>query len=165
MNTQELYAGKTDTPLTDEGKKQVKKAGQQAKDLGIDLILCSPLSRAYETAKIIAKEIGYPVDQIEVVPDLIERNFGALEGTKWSKESPLKGNVPGTTVDIDGIEQIEEILERAAKVVAHSKNHPSNAKHVLLVAHGAIGRALRYHVVPEADYQEAFPNAELMRWI
>lgn len=165
MNTQALYAGMTDTPLTDEGKEQAKKAGQQAKDLGIDLILCSPLSRAHDTAKIIAKEIGYPVDEIEVVPDLVERNFGALEGTKWSKESPLKGNVPGTTVDIDGIEQIEQILERAAKVIAHTKNHPSKAKHILLVAHGAIGRALRYHAVPEADYEEAFPNAELMRWI
>ncbi len=165
MNVKKLYAGLTDTPLTEEGRQQAKKAGQNAKDLEIDLIIASPLRRAHETAKIIAREIGYPEKDIQLLDDLKERDYGAWEGTSYTVEKSQHINQLDVRHNIEGLEQVDELLERAARVIEHSIKHPSKAKHVLLVGHGNIGRALRYHVVPEADFQAAFPNAELVRWI
>src|SRR5690606_2527197 len=58
MNRQGVFSGSIDTPLTDEGRKQAKRAGKLARDFGIDYIVSSPLARALETAQIIAGEIG-----------------------------------------------------------------------------------------------------------
>lgn len=91
MNVQGLMAGTTDTPLTDLGRKQAKKAGQSAKDLNINLIVSSPLSRALKTAQIIAQEIGYPKNKIILNQLLIERDHGSLEGKTWSPDLNLDG--------------------------------------------------------------------------
>ncbi len=165
MNTQGIYSGHTDTPLTEEGRRQAKLAGQAAKNMGIDLIICSPLSRAVETARIIASEIGYPIDKIEVNPDLIERNFGAMEATPWSPEASKSISQLGITVDVDGIEQIDNMITRAKKVVDYAHKHPSRSEHILLVGHGGIGRAIRHHVKPDHDFHDHIPNAELVRWM
>ncbi len=165
MNTQGIYSGHTDTPLTEEGRRQAKLAGQAAKEMEIDLIICSPLSRAVETAQIIAQEIGYPLDKIELNPDLIERNFGAMEATPWSPNKSKSISQLGITVDVDGIEQIDELIARAKKVVDHAHKHPSESEHILLVGHGGIGRAIRHHIKPDHDFHDHIPNAELVRWI
>src|SRR5580765_3395811 len=77
-NKLSIFSGQTESPLADEGREQARQAGQQAKDLHIDHIISSPLSRAHETAQIIAREIGYPEDKIEVSSLLVERHFGVL---------------------------------------------------------------------------------------
>lgn len=60
LNVRGIRAGHIETPLTDEGRQQARRAGQAAKKYQIDTIVCSPLSRAHETAAIVAKEIGIP---------------------------------------------------------------------------------------------------------
>ena len=105
MNVKGLIAGRTESPLTEEGKLQARHAGKQAKKLGIDYIVSSPMSRAHETAKIIAKEIGYPLDKIHLNSLFIERDFGELEGKVWSPD-----------LDIDGFADVEAqdtLIERA----------------------------------------------------
>src|SRR5581483_5723923 len=64
-NVERWHAGRIDTPLTERGRQQAREAGKKAKaqKLHFDLIVSSPLSRALETARIIAKEIGYPEKQ------------------------------------------------------------------------------------------------------
>jgi phosphohistidine phosphatase len=51
-----------DRPLNKRGKKDAPPTGRRLKEQGIlpDLIIASPANRAFSTAKIIAKEIGYP---------------------------------------------------------------------------------------------------------
>src|SRR5690606_14158884 len=85
LNAQGLYAGHTETPLTEEGRLQAKQAGQGATGLGIDLIVSSPLERALETAQIVAHEIGYPEESIITDDRLIERHFGQLEAQPYSR--------------------------------------------------------------------------------
>ena len=57
-----------DRPLLPVGIKRTKKIAAYLKQRGIrpDLMLSSSAVRALETAKIIAKEIGYPVDNIKI---------------------------------------------------------------------------------------------------
>ncbi len=157
LNVEGRLAGFLDTPLVDDGRKQAKKAGQTAKELGIEYIITSPLSRAYETAKIIATEIGYPVEKIEVNPMFIERHFGAMEGEIY---------VPDTNFDgILDAEPTHVLLSRSELAVRYLETLPY--KKILVVSHGAIGRALRHHIIPDEPFHLPikYANAEIVEWI
>src|SRR5438094_3764353 len=97
-NVDRVFAGQSDTPLTVEGRNQAKAAGKAARGLGIDHIITSPLGRAHDTALLIALEIGFRVDKIELNSLLMERSYGSAEGTPWE-----------TDLDIDGIVDVETI--------------------------------------------------------
>lgn len=142
MNVQGLFAGSIDTPLTDEGRRQASIAGKLAQDLQIDLIVSSPLSRAHETALIIAKEIGYPPEKIHVNSLFTERNFGELEGKAWQPDLNLDG--------VADIEALDTVLNRAEQAVAFLESRPEQT--ILVVSHGAFGRALRSLYMPEFPF-------------
>jgi uncharacterized phosphatase len=155
LNVAGLYAGHTETPLTDEGRAQAKEAGREAKSLHIDLIVSSPLSRAHETAKIIAKEIGYPVDKIVTNHLFIERFYGELEGKSYDPD-----------LDLDGIADMENddaLIERAREALVWLKLQ--RADNILVASHGSFGRAFRYLHLPEIDFATKIANAELIRLI
>ncbi len=154
-----LGAGHIETPLTSKGREQAKQAGKVAKDLAINLIISSPLSRAQDTAKIIAKEIGYPLKDIEVNPMFIERFFGEYEGRPIIQD-------PNFDFDsIKGIEKKVDLLNRARKALDYLES--LSADNVLVVAHGQFGRALRHHVLEDFpfDYAHKLANAEIVQWI
>lgn len=156
LNVAGRVAGHTDTPLTAEGRNQAKKAGQQAKDLGIEHIITSPLSRAMDTAKIIAKEIDYPEDKIEVNPMFIERNFGDMEA------KPYK-----TARNYDVVKNAEhstDLIDRAQRSINYLKTLPY--KKILVVSHGSTGRALRHHIVKDQPFNHPvrFENAQIVEW-
>lgn len=156
LNIKGHFAGSTDTPLAEEGRKQARLAGQKAKDLGIDLIVASPLSRAKETAEIIAKEVGYPVENIHINDLLVERHFGELEGKPWSPDLDLDG--------ISDIETVDSLIERAHLALKWIESLPGN--NVLVVSHGSFGRALRSVLIAEHPFHdsEKLQNAEIILW-
>ena len=79
-NVENKICGATDIALTAKGHEQAIETGKKILEEGIkaDVILTSPLSRAYDTAKHIADITGIP---LEVEPRLIEQNFGIYEST------------------------------------------------------------------------------------
>lgn len=161
MNKAGLYSGHTDTPLTAEGRDQARHAGKGAKNLKIDVIVSSPLKRAHHTAKIIAEEIGYPVNSIILDERFVERHHGVLE---------LQPYVAGTPIDgVEGAEQSHDIVSRAEEALAFLNE--LGHQHILVVSHGGFGRALRHHVDPEYTYtdisqvKDKLPNAEIIRFI
>lgn len=162
MNELGLISGITETPLSKTGKLQAKTAGQEAKLLNIDCIVSSPMNRAVETARIIAKEIGYPLDNIHISKLLIERDFGELEGKVWSPDLNLDG--------IADIETVDTILARASLAIKWLES--LDAQTILVVAHGGIGRALRHHLVEDMPYSNGpspeghrMHNAVIHRWV
>lgn len=64
----------TDVPLNEVGRSQTQQVTIKLKDIKIDVIYSSPLSRAYESAKIIAQYHK----GIEIIkePALTEINMG-----------------------------------------------------------------------------------------
>ncbi|CAN5627495.1 hypothetical protein BH23PAT2_BH23PAT2_02740 [soil metagenome] len=157
MNVQGLIAGSTDTPLTDEGRKQARKAGKLAKLYNIDLIVASPLVRAAETAEIIAKEIGYDPEKILHNKLLVERDHGSLEGKAWSPDLNMDG--------FSDIETDNTLLERAHLALKWLDN--LEADYILLVSHGTFGRALRSIIREEytMDHHDGLNNAEIHQWL
>ena len=79
-NVENKICGATDSPLTEYGREQARKTGQKilAEGIKADEILCSPLSRAADTAQLISEMTGIPY---RVEPRLIEQNFGKWEST------------------------------------------------------------------------------------
>jgi broad specificity phosphatase PhoE len=157
LNVAGKIAGFTDTPLVKEGKEQAKQAGISVKKLKIDHIISSPLSRTLETAKIIAKEINYPINKIEVNPLFIERHFGSLEGKPYKPDTNYDG--------IADAEPSHVLLSRSKLAVDYLENLPY--KNILVVSHGSFGRALRHHLVPSQPFHAwaKINNAEIVKWV
>lgn len=164
MNKASRWSGaKSETPLTAEGRAQAKAAGIAAKELGIDYIISSPLNRAYDTAKIIAAEIGYPIALIERNHLLIERDFGSLEGRPWRSDEILDG--------VTDLEPAEAIIERAHLTLEYL--HTRKAESILISSHGTFGRALRHVVNPDIPFghgprgygtpETRLPNGEIVQ--
>lgn len=155
MNQQGVFSGATDTPLTDEGVQQCHAAGLKLVDAGIDLIVSSPVTRALQTAEIIAGEIGFDPGKIITNELFIERNFGPLEGAEYSPHMPLD-----TT---EGVEHSSEVIARVAEGLEFLKSLEADT--ILVVSHGAIGRALRSLVQDETPFHgsEKFDNAQVVK--
>ena len=149
-----IFSGRTDSPLVDEGKEDVKKSAESVKYIGIDVIVCSPLQRAVESAEIIAEVIGYKGKILE--NDLLsERDFGALEGTPYI---PLK-----VKDDVEDIESVEDLVKRAQRALKWIES--LHADEVLVVSHGSLGRSLRYVISEEIPFNHPvkFGNAEIVQ--
>lgn len=84
-----------DSPLSKEGAAQARKTGRELKNRDIAVIVTSPLPRAHETAKIIAKELNIDPDTIEVIDDLRERGLGSYKGHKKEESSNFYYTVDG----------------------------------------------------------------------
>jgi len=79
-NTQMKTQGRTDIMLDEIGRIQSEKLAERVRTLKLRAVYSSPLSRAKETAKLIADLHGLDVISHEL---LMERDFGAWEGTPF----------------------------------------------------------------------------------
>jgi probable phosphoglycerate mutase len=171
MNVSGHFAGAvTDTPLTEEGRNQAKAAGKQLQDEGIliDIIVSSPLSRAHETARHIAKEIDYNLDGIILHKDLVERHFGILEGTLFGAgpvTPKAHSSDPYAYENILDAEKIADMQARADRIIEYLYSLPE--ENILIVSHGHFGRALRRSVNnhPITEFGETFENAKIIKLI
>jgi len=138
------WCGRTDLPLTREGRKQsAALANELARDLPADAhVLSSPARRALETAREIATAAGCSIDVIE---ELREVDFGAAEGCTWTEverdlpdlAAALAGGVP--EIDWPNGETAAEVRARAAVVVRRIDDATVS---LVLVTHGGLLRAL-----------------------
>lgn len=155
MNQQGVFSGVTDTPLTEKGRQQAISAGKQLHDAAIDCIVASPVARAYDTALLIAKEIGYDPEKIITFDDFTERDFGPLEGTEYNPFADLD-NTHGVEHSNDLIKRVENGWKKLKDIEADT---------ILVVSHGAVGRALRSIVQDETPFHgsEKFDNAAVVK--
>jgi len=96
------HTGRTDIPLTDEGRRQAERLGARLAGERFTLVLVSPLKRALETARLAGFAIGEKDSAADVEPDLVEWDYGAYDGltaTEIRRErpgwTPWEGGFPG----------------------------------------------------------------------
>jgi broad specificity phosphatase PhoE len=113
--------------------------------LRIDIVLSSPLQRAYNTADTIASTLGGK--KPEKLNLLIERDFGVMTG-KFTKDieslcSPdiIKSDPIFYFLSPEGAETFPDLLVRAEKILDLIKKNYSD-KNILLVTHGDIGKMI-----------------------
>ncbi len=156
-NVDKIWGGHTDSLLTDEGKSQAAAAGEKLKEqrIAIDLIIASPLLRTQETARIIAERIGYPVEQILTEKLIMERSFGKEDGQ--SIEKFFEDKVYKDMDSVEEVETIEQLQFRATEALEALKVRPE--ENILIVSHGAFGRAIR-----RAAKGEPYTNEYIIDW-
>lgn len=140
--------GNVDIPLNPTGIAQAHAAAQMLRHRGIASIIASPLSRAKDTADAVADVLGLPVALEE---GLREVSFGVQEGqpmADWFADWVEGRFTP------DKAESFADLRTRSVAAVNRALAHPAP---VLVVAHGALFRALRAEMGLEANVRT--PNA------
>jgi broad specificity phosphatase PhoE len=130
-----LLQGVTDIPMNQTGIEQVKLAAQAIRAEDWDVVLTSPLSRARQTAEIIASQHGYT----EIIEQelLIERSFGEAEGLSHEQWRAKYSNLDV----IPGGESRTQLAERS-RLLLETISQELGGKRVLAISHGALIRAL-----------------------
>ena len=125
------HTGRTDIPLTDEGRRRAEHLHEALRGQPFALVLTSPLSRARDTAALA----GFP-DAI-VDDDLREWDYGDYEGRTTGD---IRQERPGWFLWDDGVpngESIADVAARADRVIARVRAIDGD---VLVFAHGHILR-------------------------
>lgn len=130
-----LLQGVTDIPMNETGIEQIKMAAKAIKAEDWDIILTSPLSRARQTAEIIAHHVGFP--QIVENELLKERSFGEAEGLSHEQWRAKYSNLD----EIPGGESRTQLAERS-KLLLDTVAAELRGKKVLAISHGALIRSL-----------------------
>lgn len=162
-NVDQLIAGgEFESPLTEVGKAQAKAAGKSLKDKQIDVIVSSPMERTRDTARLIAKEIGYDPDSIVMDEAFIEVYNGYYSGKSYAlrDEHIRAGKL------VDSIEHPDKVRERVKQGFERLKK--LQGKNIVLVSHGATGRMVRAIVegVPHHDFMshKRIANTEIYKF-
>ena len=133
-NAQGLSQDNVDIPLNPTGLAQARSAAERLRHRGIATITSSPLSRARVTAEIVGEALGLPV---QIDDGLREVRFGVQEGQPMSD---WFANWVAGTFTPEGAETFAALRRRAVSAANHATALPPV---VLVVAHGALFRALR----------------------
>lgn len=165
-NINGLFQGRKDIPLNSVGIKQAEETAQKFKNIPVDIILVSPLTRAKETAKYISNVTGIkPV----IEQDLIERNFGDMEGKPNREDCNIKMLLDyEKNYNICNVEPIQSLFKRVSDCLDKIIDKYMG-KNVVLVTHGGVAQAIDiyFHGFPEnKDLQSiALKNCEVREYV
>ena len=125
-NAEGRFQGHLDVPLNDHGRAQAKGLAETLKDMNLDAILSSDLSRAYESARLVARPLGIPVFVDAGLREAhlggaqgltrveIEKKFGHETLDRWKSVSWSDADVsyPGGESGVAVMERVFNALER-----------------------------------------------------
>jgi len=143
-NKSRHFHGWTDSHITEKGHIQAKLVAERLKEMDIDVLYSSSLTRALETARYIAKAKNLPIIRTDKLKEI---NGGEWENLTWSElekrwpkdyetweNTPHKHQMPGG-------ESMVQFQERLVDEVMHIINQ-NIGKNICIVTHGTAIRAL-----------------------
>ncbi|MCR2809887.1 MULTISPECIES: histidine phosphatase family protein [unclassified Microbacterium] len=168
--------GSTDIPLNETGRAQARDAAAALRaqlDLSAaaacPVVVSSDLSRARETAEIIADELGLAAPR--TYAGMRERAYGEAEGVdadeflaRWGDwhAAEIPGAEPWPQLRARGLRALDEIVRDARRATAPA------AASVVVVTHGALIRELIRHAtggeLPLVGERLANGSAHTMRY-
>ena len=143
-NKEGRLQGNSDVKLSAEGIRQAQLLAEHVPFHNVDAIYSSDLSRAVETAKLLAAKFNLPVN---TTPQLREINFGDWEGESISdlaKEHPKSFGRFFTAPERCHPPNGETFLEAQARVmnVIRDVIAEHDNQNVVIVSHGAVNRLI-----------------------
>ncbi len=117
-DVEDRYGGAYDDELTNEGKTQAQELGNKLIDSGIQILFCSPLKRAQQTAEILKAKLACKVETVE---DLRERNkngilTGMTKSEAQTKYPELVEKLKDYRSRIEGAESQDDFAARIKKI-------------------------------------------------
>ncbi|CAM3581706.1 histidine phosphatase family protein [Stackebrandtia soli] len=136
------FQGAVDVALDDVGRSQAEAAAVVLAQLPITVVVSSDLSRALETATVVANRLGVGV---RIDERLRERAYGPWEGltraeieakypdefVAWQRREP---------VELPGIEDRDVVAERGGRALAEVADAVRPGEVALVSSHGATSR-------------------------
>jgi broad specificity phosphatase PhoE len=143
-NKEEVFRGRADVPLNEEGLREASLAAEYFREMEVQAIYSSPLSRAWQTAQKIGDVVRREITPLDGINDM---RFGTWEGqslrdvqhhdgeryTQW-REAPHLVKIPGG-------ESLDEVRVRAMAALEDVvRSHAGTS--VILVSHRVINKVL-----------------------
>jgi probable phosphoglycerate mutase len=142
-NVGEIFRGRIDIDLNETGKKQAELLGEYLSELKIEAIYSSPLKRALNTARAIARHHNL---EVQITNGLNDLDFGQWQGLsrqevrdKYQEAYAEWLNHP-ERVRLPGGETLGEVRARAIKVV--NEVITKHTGMVVLVSHRVVNKVL-----------------------
>ncbi|MFM5258820.1 histidine phosphatase family protein [Aeromonas veronii] len=170
-NAEGRYQGALDIGLNDDGVRQISRLAEKVAvtEPPFDRLLASPLLQTTESAAILSRQLGLPV---ELVPAFRERDVGLFEGLtqveartrypelwarnitrRWAEwaESPPDG------------ETIDEVIARVSQGLTELVS-TMQGERILLVAHGVVAKVIRAVTIAGFDdfFEWQLPNGGML---
>lgn len=157
-NLENKFTGWVDVPLTEQGEKEAKRAGQHLKGMKFDIAFTSDLQRAQKTLALVLQETGQT--DLKIIQDkaLNERHYGALQGLDKGQTAAKYGedqvkvwrrsyDVPPPKDEQGFSESLKDTAARTLpyfddKIVPYLKA----GKNVIVAAHGNSLRSIVMHL-------------------
>lgn len=143
-NASEIFRGRADVPLNENGLQQAKLLGEYLSKEKIDFIYSSPLIRAVKTAEAIARP--YLID-INIIQNLIDIDYGEWQGLSLREVKEKYPEVYQDWLDtpeqvrIPGGESLEDVRRRVMSFVEDAVMRCGEGK-VVLVSHRVVNKVL-----------------------
>jgi len=128
------HTGRTDIPLTENGRAQALALRDALAEWRFVRVLSSPLRRALDTCRLAGL-----ADDVETTEDLLELDYGEYEGITTAE---IRGSRPDWNLWRDGCpggETVADVGRRVDRVIAEIEGADGD---VALFAHGHLLRVL-----------------------
>jgi broad specificity phosphatase PhoE len=143
-NKDEVFRGQIDVELNEHGWEQARRTADALRHLELAAVYSSPLSRAYDTARLIAEPHGLPVGIESALTDI---DYGIWQGLSHQQ---VKQQCPGVyrlwvtapqKVHFEKGESLDDVKTRALKAVKQfSRRH--QGQNVVAVSHRVVNKVL-----------------------
>jgi probable phosphoglycerate mutase len=137
FNSAGRIQGQSDSQLSPLGLRQCAAVAEVLAGQPIDAVIASPLSRALESARVIAERLKLAV---QVEPRLMEINAGIFQGHTWEEidqkfsQDALRWRSQDPDYRIPQGESRRDLMERAATAFAAIRE--AGYRQAVVVAHG-----------------------------
>lgn len=158
-NKENKVCGRTDLPLNETGREQARETGLKLRGVHFDRVVCSPMVRARETARLICEGRDVPVEHYGA---LIEQDYGVCEGVDRFDEGFLShkrnfaDGYPGGESHMMLAKRVYRFIEELAARCPEES--------VLMVCHGGVCRVVESYFHPmtnEEFFKFAMHNCEV----
>lgn len=141
-NVLKKMQGSADIPLNEYGKEQAQETKAILENISFDIIFCSPLIRAKQTAEIINSN-----RDLDIIFDnrLRERNYGEFEGVSKSSFNYNDFWAYNKNLKYTKAENVQDFFKRIYNFLDEIKISYSD-KNILIVCHAGITKAIECYV-------------------
>ena len=145
LNKAKVLQGRSNFPLNEEGIRQAREAAERLGDVSFSRVFSSPLTRAVQTAEILAPHIKPVIDE-----RLIEMDYGPYEGADLTHLPPeiltffsdfVHNPAP------DGMEQLSSVVERAGEFLEDIRQISGD---ILISTHAIVMKGILEYLSPES---------------
>ncbi len=139
-NVDTRIQGHLDIPLNDTGRRQAERLSRVLREEPITAVYASDLTRAWETAQLVARPLGL---EVQAEQGLRERSFGSFEGKTFAEiegllpEQAQRWRTRDPVFSPDGGESLLTLQQRVVATAERlAARHPGEL--IALVGHGGV---------------------------